>query len=117
SSAAPPAHLWAASRPDASSLIAPQAWTAALMPKPSTLLILQRDPPISIVGLSNVDGERAKLLRLPGGTFSMPAAPGVEIKRLAPETPPDAAGTQQLINNSFNEAGGLPTGSQGAPEA
>jgi hypothetical protein len=85
-----------------------------LLRKHDQLLDLQIDPPIAVVGLSNVDGERAKLLRIPGGTFTMPNIPHADIKRFAPETPPDAAGMHRLIDEKFDRAGGLPMGAMGA---
>src|SRR6059036_620707 len=63
-------------------LLVMQAWAEDKIGKHDELLDLQLDPPISIIGLANVDGEKAKLLRQKGGTFAMPFAPGAEIKRL-----------------------------------
>ena len=92
-----------------------QLWGEQLLGKHDLLLDLQLDPPIAIIGLSNVDGERAKLLRSPGGTFVMPNLPNADIKRFAPETPPDTAGMHQLIDQKFHRAGGLPLGADGTP--
>lgn len=104
-------YLWGVSPME--KLIQMQAWGEALIGKHDLLLDLQLDPPIAIKGISSVDGERSKLLRKPGGTFTMPFQPGAEIQRLAPETPPDAPGMTKLIDDWFNQAGGLPYGSQG----
>lgn len=95
-----------------------QLMSEDLLAKHDRLLDLQLDPPVAIIGMSNVDGERAKLLRAPGGTFTMPFSAGADIKRFAPETPPDTAGMHKLIDEKFDRMGGLPMGAAGAsPDA
>jgi hypothetical protein len=92
-----------------------QLWSEDLLRKHDNLLDLQLDPPIAIIGLSNVDNERAKLLRMPGGTFTMSNIPNADIRRFSPETPPDTAGMHQLIDQKFDRQGGLPLGASGTP--
>jgi hypothetical protein len=97
-------------------LIPLQLWGEDLINKHMNLLDLQLDPPIAILGMHSVDGEKAKLLRQPGGAFTIPPGPGIDIKRLAPDTPPDVPGVTKLIDDSIDRAGGLPMGSQGQAE-
>jgi hypothetical protein len=110
-----PGYLWGLS--PIQKLIVMQVWGEELITKHDALLDQQLNPPIAIIGMSNVDGERAKLLRQAGGTFTMPSMPGAEIKRLAPDTPPDAAGMTRLIDDWFDRAGGLPMGSHPTTDA
>jgi hypothetical protein len=110
-----PNYLWGVSPME--KLLIMQRWGEDMIGKHQQLLDLQLDPPIAIIGMASVDGERAKLLRALGGTFTMPPAPQASIQRLAPETPPDAAGMSRLIDEWFDRAGGLPSGSGGPQEA
>jgi hypothetical protein len=98
-------------------MIALQLQGESLLNKHDRLLDLQLDPPIAIIGLSSVDGERAKLLRNAGGTFTMPFLVGADIKRFAPDTPPDAAGMHKLIDEKFDRLGGLPMGANPVTDA
>lgn len=91
-----------------------QKWGEDLLSKHDLLLELQLDPPIAYIGMGGgVDGERAKLLRQPGGDFATSFSPGQEIKRMVPDTPPDTPGMHKLIDDKFNQEGGLPAGSSG----
>jgi hypothetical protein len=110
-----PGYLWGVS--PLQKLIALQVLGEELLSKHLTLLDLQLDPPIAITGISNVDGERAKMLREVGGTFTMPYGPGAKIERFTPETPPDAAGMTKLIDDAIDRAGGLPMGSHPTTDA
>jgi hypothetical protein len=110
---APPDYCWGFSEVD--DLSGLQEWRERRMRQIDQLLELQLDSPMFLSGFGGNAEEKAKRLRMPGGTMSSPM-PGAKAERLAPPMPPEAFAEVDAIDKQFADQGGLPLLLQGGGE-
>lgn len=105
-----PDYTWGLSETD--DLSGLQEWHEHRAQQIDRLMELQLDPPIVLGGFGGLSDERAKRLRMPGGTLAT-SIPNPTANRLAPQMPPEAFAELQEIGKFFHDAGGLPGPLQG----
>lgn len=109
-----PDYTWGLSETDDLSGI--QEWHEHRATQIDRMLELQLDPPIVLGGFGGLSDERAKRLRVPGGTLAT-SIPNPTAQRMAPTMPPEAFAELAEIGKFFAEAGNLPLPMQGQADA